>query len=161
MHWSRSSSRYTLKVKIKLVLLRRCLGFRICYCLIGLDAVRFFSTWKSLGSRHGSRQKKIVIIHDGLRWQIIDLVIDTGDLLLNFPLRFKQGNGPVALLWPASVVWYWEIIMTLLSLTAATTCWNLITVIQLQCESEKGARNVCLLGYPLKISYREQMPSMR
>ena len=58
MHWSRSSSRYTLKVKIKLVLLRRCLGFRICYCLIGLDAVRFFSTWKSLGSRHGSRQKK-------------------------------------------------------------------------------------------------------
>ena len=70
----------------------------LCYCLIGLDAVRFFSTWKSHGRRHGSRRKKIVIIHDGLRLQIIDHVIGTGDLLLNLPLRFKQGNGPVALL---------------------------------------------------------------
>ena len=51
---------------------------------------------------------KIVIIHDhdSLRFQIIDLVIGTGDLLLNLPLRFKQGNGPVAVLRPASVVWY-------------------------------------------------------
>ena len=52
--------------------------------------VAWKAAWKST--------KKIVIIHDGLRLQIIDHVIGTGDLLLNLPLRFKQGNGPVALL---------------------------------------------------------------
>lgn len=44
------------------------------------------------------KKNSLVIIHDGLRLQIIDLVIGIGDLSLNLPLRFKQGNGPVALL---------------------------------------------------------------